>query len=216
MYRLLQSAVHSVSSQSASPLHNALSLLVLAGSSLAKIPQLKRAVRLKNAAAIHPMAILLETISNSIALAYHWRLRSFSIAVFGENACLLVQNLLLLTVSLVLRKRFLLLSVFSFVYGVFHSSLFMQRTMDEQTLLWLEKDFTLPIILMAKATTIVILRKSAAAREGFSRCTATHLMIGAAVRSVLRLTEAGYPRSLGYLLLFVFNLATLIASSNRG
>mgnify|MGYP001173796534 CR=1 FL=1 len=65
---------------------------MLVGSTAVKAPQIARILRSRSALGIAPSSLRLETLTNASQCAYHSRL-GYPLETYGENAALLIQNL---------------------------------------------------------------------------------------------------------------------------
>ncbi|KAL2912933.1 hypothetical protein HK105_207604 [Polyrhizophydium stewartii] len=119
-------------------LSKGLSLGIVVGSSILKVPQIINILAAGSAEGLSFLSVFVETVSIAITVAFNYRLHN-PFSAYGENVFVSVQNLAIMFLILVYRGRYGALVSRGIAIGLFGAALFSERVVSMgmlETLQW--------------------------------------------------------------------------------
>lgn len=126
----------------------ALSYGIIGGSSVVKVPQIIQILSSRSTYGLSIMSFLIESISSSITFSYNWR-GGNSFSSYGETLFIVAQNLVILSLIFIFRRRIGELLIVGVLFALF-GWMSLQKSIFDDKLMMGMQIMTIPLTMVSK------------------------------------------------------------------
>lgn len=126
----------------------ALSFGIISGSAIVKVPQIFQIISSRSTYGLSIMSFMIESISSSITFSYNWRIGN-NFSSYGETLFIVLQNVFILSLIFILRKRIGELLIILVLLSVFGWMMLQKEIFDNKLMIVMQM-MTIPLTMFSK------------------------------------------------------------------